>query len=81
MAISLRYHEGAGPSWQLHDFLHGVEEDNGSEPKALHHGGAQEFWRDMGEIELWSGTANCQWDINMFDIFDVWWKVELFGQE
>merc|ERR1739848_448973 len=36
------HHEGAGPPRQLHELLHGVEEDHGDQPEPLHHDGAQE---------------------------------------
>ena len=36
------HHEGPGPPRQLHDVLHGVQEDDGGEPQALHHGRAEE---------------------------------------
>merc|ERR1711865_942229 len=36
------HHEGSGPPRQLHDLVHGVEEDHGDQPQALDHDGAEE---------------------------------------
>merc|ERR1712141_230457 len=36
------HHEGPSAEGQLHDILHGVKEDDGNQPKALYHVGAQE---------------------------------------
>merc|ERR1712013_938701 len=36
------HHEGPSFEGQLHDIIHGVEEDHGNQSKALHHVGAQE---------------------------------------